>query len=489
MSSAMISSNETVRNTDNLLQCERQKRSMLMALCIALLLFGGVIWTLIKAFSSTVPEEVECYTALSFQGLYFAIAILIRHLRRPVYIFEPYTMVTLIYVLVYHVAAVFQFSAGDTSRYGIDAMPQTLEAVFFVVAGHIAFTLAYGFDPIRNAKKDRIPFYCEPKNKLLLVRAAYCIFFVSLCLYLVYAISCGFSLSYILSGGLSGNQSAVIEESALGFLSYTSYSCVGAWAVIFAFGRGRFLKTATFAVMIAILFFSGTRAAIILPLLAPIVITYVQKKKAPSLVAFAGVAALLVFLFAIMQVARVGIRTGVGMDLGTGGLANLFEPFYAEIDDFKVFYSLLPLFPNRISFLYGSQMIVGSLVVLIPRAIWPGKPDPQVHEIINILYGNRAMLNGVAYPNLGEYYVEFGVIGIIVCMFILGLLCQYARNLYMKRQGLSLSLVLYSLIYGALFQIIIRGYMPQNFTMMLFLLAPVVIIAVLNKRTLQKLDR
>lgn len=76
MSSAMISSNETVRNTDNLLQCERQKRSMLMALCIALLLFGGVIWTLIKAFSSTVPEEVECYTALSLQGLYFAIAIL-----------------------------------------------------------------------------------------------------------------------------------------------------------------------------------------------------------------------------------------------------------------------------------------------------------------------------------------------------------------------------------------------------------------------------
>ena len=123
-----------------------------------------------------MPEEVECYTALSLQGLYFAIAILIRHLRRPVYIFEPYTMVTLIYVLVYHVAAVFQFSAGDTSRYGIDAMPQTLEAVFFVVAGHIAFTLAYGFDPIRNAKKDRIPFYCEPKNELLLVRAAYCIF-------------------------------------------------------------------------------------------------------------------------------------------------------------------------------------------------------------------------------------------------------------------------------------------------------------------------
>ena len=99
------------------------------------------------------------------------------------------------------------------------------------------------------------------------------------------------------------------------------------------------------------------------------------------------------------------------------------------------------------------------------------------------------MINGVAYPNLGEYYVEFGVVGIIVCMFILGLFCRYARNLYVKRQGLSLSLVLYSLVYGALFQIIIRGYMPQNFTMMLFLLAPVILIAIVNKRSSRILDR
>ena len=99
------------------------------------------------------------------------------------------------------------------------------------------------------------------------------------------------------------------------------------------------------------------------------------------------------------------------------------------------------------------------------------------------------MINGVAYPNLGEYYVEFGVVGIIMCMFILGLFCRYARNLYVKRQGLSLSLVLYSLVYGALFQIIIRGYMPQNFTMMLFLLAPVILIAIANKRSSRILDR
>lgn len=488
MSYAVIGSRKLSSCSASPVAMKNSSRSLVMALCVCALLFAGAIWTMFKVFASSDPVESECFAALTVQGLYFGIAILLRHLRRPVYIFEPYTMVTLIYVLVYHVAAIFQFSVGDTARYGVDAMPQTLIAVLLVIVGHIAFTLAYGYEP--NDEDDCIPrpFYREPYNKRLMVKVAYTCFFVALALYLVYAVSCGYSISYILSGGLSGTQSIAIEDSSLSFLSYMRYACVGAWTIAFAFGRNGILKAITFALSIAILFFSGTRAAILLPLLAPVVIIYIQKNKAPSLATFGGAAGLLVLLFAVMQVARVGIRGGAGMDLGTDGLASLFEPFYAEIDDFKVFYSLLPLFPERHDFLYGSQMILASVTILVPRAIWPAKPDPQIHEIINLLYGNRAVLNGVAYPNLGEYYVEFGVVGIVACMFVLGLLCRYARSLYVKRQGLSLSLVLYSLVYGALFQIVIRGYMPQNFTMMLFLFAPVMLVGIVNKHTLRKLE-
>ena len=468
---------------------DRRKRSLVLVLFVVAILNASVIWTVIKAATAANYEEVECFVALSLQGLYFGFAILLRHLRRPIYMFEPYTMVTLVYVLVYHVAPVFQFSVGDTTRYGVNAMPQTLEAVLLVIVGHVAFTLAYGADPIKRRNNDHSAFYCEPVNKKLVVKVAYGFFLVSLALYLVYAISCGYSVSYILSGGLAGSQTASIEESSLSFLSYMRYACVGSWAVTFAYGSDKLFKVLSFVVLIAILFFSGTRAAILLPLLVPIVITYIQKGKAPSLATFGGAIGLLVLLFAVMQVARVGIRAGAGMDLGAGGLESLFEPFYAEIDDFKVFYSLLSVFPDQINFLFGGQMILGSLTILVPRAIWPAKPDPQIHEIINVLYGNRAVLNGVAYPNLGEYYVEFGVIGIIACMFVLGLLCRYARNLYAERRGLSLSLVLYSLVYGALFQVIIRGYMPQNFTMMLFLLAPVILIAIVNKQSSRILER
>lgn len=489
MNTAFVASRASAYKKPGSLENERQKRSFIAALAMAFLLFGGAIWTALEAATAASMLEAESFAALTLQGLYFSIAILLRHMRRPISLFEPYTMVTLVYVLVYHVAPVFQFSAGNTARYGVDAMPQTLEAVILVMVGHFFFTIAYGFVGRKKAEGVLPSMYREPMDKRRLAKIAYIIFAVSYALAVYYQIGRGFSLTYVMSGGLAGEQSGTVSESSLMFLSYFRYACVGAWAVAFAYGQNRAAKITTFVMLLAIVFFSGTRAAILVPILVPVVIHYIQKGKAPSLASLGIAAGLLVLLFAVMQVARGGVAAGAGIDIGGSTLDDLFDPFYAEIDDFKVFYSILGVVPERHGFLCGSQMILYSLVLLVPRAIWPGKPMPQVYDIVNATYGNQAVLNGVAYPNLGEYYVEFGVIGIIVCMFVLGLLCRYARNLYIKKQGLSLSLVLYSLIYGALFQIIIRGYMPQNFTMMLFLLAPVVLIAYINKRSSRTLER
>lgn len=489
MNTALATSRALAYKKSASLENERQKRSFIAALAMAFLLFGGSIWTALEAATAASTLEAESFAALTLQGLYFSIAILLRHMRRPISLFEPYTMVTLVYVLVYHVAPIFQFSAGNTARYGVDAMPQTVEAVALVIAGHFFFTLAYGFVGRKKAEGVLPSMYREPTDKRRLAKIAYIVFAVCYALAVYYQIGRGFSLIYIMSGGLAGEQSGTVGESSLMFLSYFRYACVGAWAVAFAYGQNRMAKIITFVMLLAIVFFSGTRAAILVPILVPIVIHYIQKGKAPALASLGIAAGLLVLLFAVMQVARGGVAAGTGFDIGGSTLDDLFSPFYAEIDDFKVFYSILGVVPERHGFLYGSQMILYSLVLLIPRAVWPGKPTPQIYDIVSATYGNQAVINGVAYPNLGEYYVEFGIVGVVVCMFILGLLCRYARNLYIKRQGLSLSLVLYSLIYGALFQIVIRGYMPQNFTMMLFLLVPVILIAIINKRASRKLDR
>lgn len=464
----------------------RNAKSLLTVLLLSLLLISGAIWTLFEAIDATVPTESEYFTALTFEGFYFAAAILVRYFRHPIYMFEPYVMITVVYILVYHVAAVFQLTAGETARYGVDSTKYALIGCTFVVLGHIAFSVAYGLESNSGSKKRNKAFYKDVKKEHTIIKAAYIIYFISLALYLAYQLSRGFSLSYVLSGGLASQGQLAVNDSPLSFLSYCSYSLISAWFLIYMFGRNRTIKLATGFMMLGIVFFGGSRAPLLIPLLACAALHYIRKNSSPALTNVLALISALVLIFAVMQVARVGIRTGAGLDMQGVDMAGLFEPFYAEIDDFKVYYGVFAIVPNLHPLLFGRQMILGSLTLFIPRAIWPGKPQPMIYEIINLLYGQKAVLDGVAYPNLSEYYVEFGFAGIIVCMFILGLLCRYCRGLFTEGGKSSLALALYCVIFPALFQVIIRGYMPQNFSMIVFLLAPIIIVELLNKGNCEK---
>lgn len=460
----------------------RGAKSFLTVFLLSLLLIGGAIWTFFEAIGATTPAESEYFVALTFEGFYFAAAILVRHFRRPVYMFEPYVMITVVYILVYHVAAVFQLSAGETVRYGVDSTKYALIGCTFVVLGHIAFTVAYSLESNNGSNKRLKAFYKDVTNEHIIVKMAYVIYAFSLALYLAYQLSRGFSLSYVLSGGLASQGELTVNDSPLSFLSYCSYSLISAWLLIYMFGRNRITKLASGFIMLGVIFFGGSRAPLLIPLLACAALHYIRKNSSPALTNVLVLVGALVLIFAVMQVARVGIRAGAGLDMHGVDMAGLFEPFYAEIDDFKVYYGIFGVVPGLHSFLYGRQMIIGSLTLFIPRAIWLGKPQPMIYEIINHLYGQRAVLDGVAYPNLSEYYVEFGFVGIIVCMFILGLLCRYCRGLFTEGGKNSLALAMYCVIFPALFQVIIRGYMPQNFSMLVFLLAPIAIAELLNKR-------
>lgn len=315
-----------------------------------------------------------------------------------------------------------------------------------------------------------------------MAKVAYVIWLVSAILVIYYHIGRGFSLGYILSGGLAGSSDAGISEGRLQFLSYFSYSMISAWLAAACFGRNGFLKLASFIVTIALVFFGGTRAAILIPLLSPFVLSYLKRRRTPSLLAIGLAVSCLTVLFAVMQVARVGIRMGSGFSIVGETFASLFEPFRAEIDDFKAFYAVLGVVPAKHDYLLGSTMIGYSLVILIPRALWPGKPYPETYEIVRLAFGDYAVKAGVAYPALAEYYVEFGVVGVAVCMLICGILCRRMKRLYLHADGVSVSLLMYSVLLPALFQFVIRGYMPQNFTMVLFLIAPLFILKVIDSK-------
>lgn len=466
--------------------CEigKSKGGLLITVLVCLVLAFLAFWAACLALVGNDQNMQAAFAALAIEGAFFALVIFIKYGKSGIYCFEPFTMVTLVMVLVYFIAPLFQFAAGSTTRYGVDVSGNCLQGTLYVMIGYFAFFLLYEHGLWRkDRRRECPPSYLQIKEPDVgkLLRWAYAMWFLAYCLNIFYYKIKGFDLVYIITGGLTGGETNDLVEDSLAFLAYMKFIMLGSWMMIYAYGANRLVKGVTFVLMLLCMFLGGGRATLMIGILAPIVFSFARRKKSPKFSSVAISCGALVLLFAFMQVARVGLRTGVGLDMSGITLDELFNPFYAEIDDFKAFYVLFDVVPEKHGFLLGSEMIIYSLVFLIPRAIFPGKPEPAVHDIIALGLGNQAAINGVAYPAIGEYYIEFGLFGVVVCMAIFGSVCRHLKKCYLANENKSLALMAYSVIYPSLMTFVIRGYFPQVFSMTLFMLGPLFVFWVLLK--------
>lgn len=444
--------------------------------------------SLLYAGTMVVTEQdttlSQCYMALFLEGFVFLLAIVIKQSGDDIYIFDPFFMVTLLFVLLFYAAPLIQFSVGETARYGIDITPYCLEGTLYVMLGYISFFLVYqvssgGGDAWFTTKG----FYREPSKgaRGLIAKWSVWIWVIAYLMCCANYMMRGYGILYIISGGFGGEQ-AIIQEDSFAFLAYAKLSLISSWLMYFCYGKQRAVKLCMFFLTFTAMMLGGGRASLLILLLAPVVVTYVKDRRSPNFWLVIGLVVAAVLFFAIIQVARVGIRSGMGFDLSGISSDMLFGPFSAEINDFMSYYALLPVVPEHHDFLFGSQMFGYSLILLIPRALWPGKPYPQVYDLVQLSLGDMAVANGNAYPALGEYYVEFGVVGIVVLMGLFAIACKFLRRLYLNSEGSSLSVVAYGLFYPFIFSLVARGYFPQNFTTALFLFAPVVIVSYVVSR-------
>lgn len=97
--------------------------------------------------------------------------------------------------------------------------------------------------------------------------------------------------------------------------------------------------------------------------------------------------------------------------------------------------------PDQIDYLYGRDALLLPFA-LIPRAIFPWKPESQGGEV----FSSRIYQGGAAvspYP-IGEGYLNGGLVGIIVLMAILGCLQRwYYSSFYKPREGRPFVLAAY----------------------------------------------
>ena len=118
--------------------------------------------------------------------------------------------------------------------------------------------------------------------------------------------------------------------------------------------------------------------------------------------------------------------------------------------------------------------------MMIPRAIWPSKPYSYGGVGLKVLIGNN-IASGQAYPNLGEFYYSLGIIGVVLGMLIYGYWNYCYKDKYFKSNN-YISITSYSILLGNNLQLIIRGFMPSNFWMVIFSMLPIWIYSIIKFR-------
>jgi oligosaccharide repeat unit polymerase len=168
-------------------------------------------------------------------------------------------------------------------------------------------------------------------------------------------------------------------------------------------------------------------------------------------------------------------------------MTQAVRSFSRTLDIYQPFAMVVDAFPSRSNFLYGASFTF-LLVQPIPRAIWPGKPAPPIRRIIAAAFQDPEVARaGIFYPNVGEYYANFGLPGAIVGMFLFGVLARAIYEYLLRYPDNPWVIVFFSMSLPYLVQIVSRGYFVQIVVETVFILLPVVLgMWVIDRRSLER---
>lgn len=109
--------------------------------------------------------------------------------------------------------------------------------------------------------------------------------------------------------------------------------------------------------------------------------------------------------------------------------------------------TIISLTPDPNPYQLGKDFLYIIPNALIPRAIWKDKPEPQGHIIFNLDYLNCKDQYGFSSPSLiGDLYMNFGVVGILVGMFIAGMMLRFFYDYCINRTKFSIEGVTFYII-------------------------------------------
>jgi len=125
----------------------------------------------------------------------------------------------------------------------------------------------------------------------------------------------------------------------------------------------------------------------------------------------------------------------------------------------------------------GLTPIQNLILFPIPRSILPDKPDASyVKDSLEKIYGNAAYSAGVAFLNIGEYFLVAGWFSLVPAAFITGYFLKKLWHWFLLRSSEPLAQCAYLIHCAFLLMLLSRGYIAQVAMLYVFTVFPSLLI-------------
>lgn len=460
---------------------------------IVLIYFVIFIFLFAQSFSLTEVAIRNNYYTLLISYFICGIVFLMTILKKEYYIFEPYTIVSLLYMAIMIYRPCVDILNENYYRFGIYVMNGCSKTTVIFTISFVVFSLAYNFRISKNKSKEEVKKIGERKGtKLTDFSICYTqkvkifcliLFSIGLISALVYYKTAGYNPILFLKN-LNQETNLYIYDSNYKFLSKMAYLMIIPWIFICKFDRNILLKIITTFIMYTILLIGGARYIIIIAIIAYVVLPYIVERKSFSFKKALVLFSVLLVFCDIIAYTRVGTRTGRAIEFDRiGNFVEITDVFDSDLTIYQPLYCVVEKVPHLVPYQKGKGLIIYSLVSFLPKFIFPWKSNyDNMANIIGIVMNETSKKAGLAMPNIGEFYLEFGIGGCIICMYIFGKVCSLLKKLYLNNKYGINELVLYSVLFPFLMQIVCRGYLAIQLNSLIFIVLPYFILKIPMKK-------
>ncbi len=411
--------------------------------------------------------------------------------QRKVDAFDPFYLISALYIMIFVFGPWVWIDRGQTTYQGVQVMAYLPQATKVFNIGYACFAVGsisrhymrvtFGGRGLSNRQKTQIDIdYTDEETRRYIVKYAVLVYIGSMALSLLYYQLIGRSILSLLSLGQMGETTEGRAGEGIYFLKTFFRSAIPGAILLLSFSKKKFVPWICTIVLSIMCISTGSRNLAITVMLSVFIYHYMRRKKRPSIVTLSVLIVGFYVLIGVIGIFRSEIKGSQEIDFSQVDSEGMFEAFMFNAEIFYPFYNLVEFIPQNAPYHYGLG-ILNIVVQFVPRILWPGKPTMLGETAFEVMYGDS--MGGAAYPNIGEFYYEFGLAGVIVMMFLYGRIMTGVYRNALKQED-RLSIIMFAINFGYIIQFVCRGHFASWAIDYVFMLGPVVLLQWLlrNKR-------